>query len=30
VNNMDLKICDDEGLELPVGQQGEIVIREGM
>lgn len=29
VNNMDLKICDDEGLELPVGQQGEIVIRGG-
>jgi len=29
VNNMDLKICDDEGKELPVGQKGEIVIRGG-
>ena len=29
VNNMDLKICDDEGNELPVGQKGEIVIRGG-
>jgi long-chain acyl-CoA synthetase len=29
VNNMDLKICDDEGKELPVGQNGEIVIRGG-
>jgi long-chain acyl-CoA synthetase len=27
VNNMDLKICDDEGNELPVTQKGEIVIR---
>lgn len=29
VNNMDLKICDDDGKELPVGQKGEIVIRGG-
>ena len=29
VNNMDLKICDDNGVELPTGQQGEIVIRGG-
>jgi long-chain acyl-CoA synthetase len=29
VNNMDLKICDDDGNELPVGQRGEIVIRGG-
>ena len=29
VNNMDLKICNDEGEELPVGQKGEIVIRGG-
>lgn len=29
VNNMDLKICDDEGKELPLGQKGEIVIRGG-
>lgn len=29
VNNMDLKICDDEGNELPVNQKGEIVIRGG-
>jgi long-chain acyl-CoA synthetase len=29
VNNMDLKICDDEGNELPAGQKGEIVIRGG-
>ncbi len=29
VNNMDLKICDDDGNELPVGQKGEIVIRGG-
>ena len=29
VNNMDLKICNDDGVELPVGQQGEIVIRGG-
>jgi long-chain acyl-CoA synthetase len=26
---MDLKICDDDGNELPVGQKGEIVIRGG-
>jgi long-chain acyl-CoA synthetase len=29
VNNMDLKICDEDGNELPVGQKGEIVIRGG-
>jgi long-chain acyl-CoA synthetase len=29
VNNMDLRICDDEGNELPVGQRGEIVIKGG-
>ncbi len=29
VNNMDLKIVDDDGNELPVGQSGEIVIRGG-
>ncbi len=29
VNNMDLKICDDNGNEVPVGQKGEIVIRGG-
>ncbi|MDQ1296919.1 MAG: long-chain acyl-CoA synthetase [Bacteroidota bacterium] len=29
VNNMDLKICDDDGRELPVGEKGEIVIRGG-
>jgi long-chain acyl-CoA synthetase len=29
VNNMDLKICDDEGKEVPIGQKGEIVIRGG-
>ncbi len=29
INNMDLKICDDEGNELPAGQKGEIVIRGG-
>jgi long-chain acyl-CoA synthetase len=27
VNNMDLKICDDDGIEVPAGQKGEIVIR---
>ena len=27
VNNMDLKICDDDGNEVPVGQKGEIVIQ---
>jgi len=26
---MDLKICDDNGKEVPVGQKGEIVIRGG-
>ena len=26
---MDLKICDDNGNEVPVGQKGEIVIRGG-
>lgn len=29
VNNMDLKICDDDGKEVPLGQKGEIVIRGG-
>jgi long-chain acyl-CoA synthetase len=29
VNNMDLKICDDDGNDVPVGQKGEIVIRGG-
>ena len=29
VNNMELKICDDDGNELPTGQKGEIVIRGG-
>ena len=29
VNNMDLRICDDEGNEVPAGQKGEIVIRGG-
>ena len=29
VNNMDLKICDDDGNEVPAGQKGEIVIRGG-
>ena len=29
VNNMDLKICDDDGNALPVGEKGEIVIRGG-
>lgn len=29
VNNMELKICDDDGNELPVEQKGEIVIRGG-
>ncbi len=27
VKNMDLKICDDKGNELPQGEKGEIVIR---
>ncbi len=27
VENLDLKICDDEGLELPIGEKGEIVVR---
>jgi long-chain acyl-CoA synthetase len=29
VNNMDLKICDDDGNEVPPGSKGEIVIRGG-
>ena len=29
VNNMDLKICNDEGKELPIGEKGEIVIKGG-
>lgn len=27
VSNMEFKICDDEGRELPIGQKGEIVIK---
>jgi long-chain acyl-CoA synthetase len=27
VNNMDLKICNDEGVEVPLGEKGEIIIR---
>ena len=26
---MELKICDDDGNELPVGEKGEIVIKGG-
>eukprot|EP01029_Cantina_marsupialis_P000982 TRINITY_DN107_c0_g1_i1.p1 TRINITY_DN107_c0_g1~~TRINITY_DN107_c0_g1_i1.p1 ORF type:complete len:635 (-),score=87.01 TRINITY_DN107_c0_g1_i1:5401-7305(-) len=29
VQNMDLKICDDDGNSLPVGDKGEIVIKGG-
>ncbi|MBE0675838.1 MAG: AMP-binding protein [Bacteroidales bacterium] len=29
VNNMELKICDDDGNELPAGNKGEIIIRGG-
>lgn len=29
VNNMELKICDDEGNSLPSGEKGEIVIKGG-
>jgi long-chain acyl-CoA synthetase len=29
VNNMDMKICDENGNEVPTGQKGEIVIRGG-
>ncbi len=29
VNNMDLKICDDDGNEVALGEKGEIVIRGG-
>jgi long-chain acyl-CoA synthetase len=29
VNNMELKICDEDGKELPTGQKGEIVIKGG-
>jgi long-chain acyl-CoA synthetase len=29
VNNMDLKICDENGNELAIGQKGEIVIKGG-
>jgi long-chain acyl-CoA synthetase len=29
VNNMELKICDEDGNALPVGQKGEIVIKGG-
>ncbi len=27
VSNLDLKICDNEGNELPLGEKGEIVVR---
>ncbi len=27
VKNIDLKICDDHGNELPVGEKGEIIVR---
>ncbi len=27
VSNLDLKICDDDGNEVPVGEKGEIVVR---
>jgi long-chain acyl-CoA synthetase len=27
VKNLDLKICDEDGKEIPVGQKGEIVLR---
>ena len=27
VSNLDLKICDDDGNELPIGEKGEIVCR---
>ncbi|MFC2151181.1 AMP-dependent synthetase/ligase [Bacteroidota bacterium] len=27
VSNLDLKICDDDGNELPVGEKGEIIVR---
>lgn len=27
VDNLELKICDDDGNELPVGEKGEIVVR---
>jgi long-chain acyl-CoA synthetase len=29
VNNMELKICDEDGKELPTGEKGEIVIKGG-
>ncbi len=29
VNNMDLRICDEEGKDLSIGEKGEIVIRGG-
>ncbi len=29
VNNMDFKICDDQGKPLPIGEKGEIVIKGG-
>jgi long-chain acyl-CoA synthetase len=29
VNNMDLKICDDDGKEVAAGEKGEIIIRGG-
>ena len=27
VSNLDLKICDDDGNELPIGAKGEIIVR---
>jgi long-chain acyl-CoA synthetase len=27
VNNIELKICSDKGIELPLGEKGEIVVR---
>ncbi|MCK5029641.1 MAG: AMP-binding protein [Bacteroidales bacterium] len=27
VSNLDLKICDDDGNELPIGEKGEIIVR---
>jgi long-chain acyl-CoA synthetase len=29
VNNMELKVCDDDGNPVPVGEKGEIVIKGG-
>ncbi len=27
VSNLDLKICDDDGIEMPIGEKGEIIVR---